>query len=99
MSDITYTLSLDSSRVIGFNEDLVLGKLIELLNDKATPVVLIGDKKYLRGSYAELREKYFPFWGEVTVMRTLISLEKMKLVDSIQPEGFGNRRKYYTTNT
>ena len=57
------------------------------------------NRRWIYNTYEEWRERYIPQYCAVTIQRAFIKLEKMKIIDSRQPEKkYGNRRKSYTIN-
>jgi hypothetical protein len=52
-------------------------------------------EQWIFKTYEDWHKDDFRFWSTRTIRRLFCSLEKKKLVVSCQPEGRGNRRKYY----
>ena len=77
-----------------FNIALILGQLLYLVT-KGCGKVMADGLRYIYGTYAEFRERYFFFLSHRTIERTFVGAESLGLLTSKQPEGRFSRRKYY----
>jgi len=84
------------AKEIGLKETIILQTLKDAIKSNLSCQTLEDGKIYVPGSYAEFRNKYFPYWSEATIRRKLNRLHELGYIESCQPEGFAHRRKYYT---
>lgn len=68
-------------QIVGLNEAIVLQQLRFLLDDERGPLVRDG-RRWAAGSYADWRERHFPFWHADTVERAFRSLERQGAIVS-----------------
>lgn len=78
---------------------LILRQLAYLLREEFGKILSDG-RRYIYGTYYELHAQYFSsLCSVVTVKRGFLAAERLRLVDSRQPERNVSRRKYYTLSS
>ena len=83
---------------IGLNEAIILQQTHYLLNPKFNKNIKDG-RNWVYNSYAEWKEKEFPFFSEDTIKRGFLSLERQGLVDSKRlSKNSRDRTKWYSIN-
>jgi len=82
---------------IGLDEAIALQQLYYWLNNpKSAGRIDENGVKWVYNTYAEWKEKDFPFWSEDKIQRTFLDLEKMGLVISKQLDAHKrDMRKFY----
>lgn len=81
------------AKAIGLYQAIVLQQIHYLLLGSNNGKVIDGER-WIFNTYEEWAG-FFPFWDEQAIKRTMLSLERMGMIVSCQPEGGVSRRKYY----
>lgn len=80
--------------LVGLNEAMILQQVHYWLNPKMNKNVFEG-RLWVHNTY-EQWQKQFPFWGEKTIRRTILSLEKLTILESRVKTFNFKKTKYYT---
>src|ERR1700756_3789139 len=82
------------AEIIGLNEAIILQQVHYWISFKHNKNVFEG-KKWVYNTYDQWREQ-FPFWSKRTIHRTILNLEKMKVLLALERETTTGSIKHYT---
>ncbi len=73
-------------KIVGRSEAVALQQLHFCLTSNENNGKIHEDRRWIYNTYEEWQEQYIPQYSAGTIQRAFTKLEKMKIIDSCQPE-------------